>query len=815
MRNFLFIAFTMIISLGNLFAQAPQKFNYQAIARDSSGNLFTNQNVSFRISVLKDSASGTVVYMETHQITTNTYGLATIAIGSGTVVLGNFLTIDWGNDSYYLQTEMDTSGGISYVLLGISQFLSVPYALYAQSSGSTSPGNNPGDMLYWNGTTWEIAPAGQYGQQLFFYSGVPVWGGCAPLLTTEPVTEITFFSSTCGGNITSVGGSPITACGVCWSTSANPTTANNHNINDNGTGLFVSNLNGLDPNTLYHVRAYATNSLGTTYGNEETFTTLINQGLPSVNTTAATVISQTTAISGGDVTSGGGTTVLFRGLCWGISPNPSIANDYTTDGSGTGVFVSNLTNLTENTLYYVRAFAINLSGTIYGNEVILATLPTVTTTTITSVTQTTATCGGNVATGGGAAINSRGVCWSTIANPSIADNHTTDGSSTGTFTSNLTGLTGNTVYYIRAYANNGFGVSYGNQQSFTTSPLIPIVTTTSVTPIALTTATSGGNVTSNGGANVTIRGVCWSTSANPTTANSKTIDGSGSGVFVSNLTELSENTYYYMRAYATNSLGTAYGNEITFTTLLSPIIPTVTTAGITNITANTASSGGNVLSDGGANVIFRGICWSTNQNPTILDSHTTDGNGTGIFVSNLTGITLATLYYIRAYALNSVGTAYGNEVSFTPLEIGQSYQGGIIFYLDGIGQHGLIASTNDQGSAAWGCVDTFIGTSTAIGTGQTNTTAILNGCGQAGIAARICDNLELNGYSDWFLPSSGELGMMHQQKTVIGGFNDGEYWCSSEDGNWIEEARIRSFLYGAETSYLKSYSGSVRAIRAF
>ena len=815
MRDFLFIAITMIISLGNLFAQTPQKFNYQAIARDSSGNLIANQNVSIRISILKDSANGTVVYMETFQMTTNMYGLVTINIGAGSVVLGDFLTIYWGNNRYYLQTEIDASGGTSYTLLGTSQFLSVPYALYAQSSGSASPGNSLGDMLYWNGTTWEIVPAGQYGHQLFFYSGVPVWGGYAPLLTTESVTEITFFSSICGGNIINNGGSPVTACGVCWSTSANPTTANNHTINDNGAGLYVSNLNGLAPNTLYHVRAYATNDIGTTYGNEETFTTLINQGLPSVNTTAATVITQTTATSGGNVTSGGGTTVLFRGVCWDINPNPIIATNYTTDGSGTGVFESSLTNLTENTLYYVRAFAINISGTIYGNEVILATLPTVTTTAITSVTQTTATCGGNIATGGGATINACGVCWSTAANPTVADNHTTDGSSTGTFASNLTGLTGNTVYYVRAYANSGFGTSYGNEQTFITSPLLPIVTTNSVTPLALTSATSGGNVTSNGGVSVTTRGVCWNTSVNPTTANSKTIDGSGQGVFVSSLTELTANTCYYIRAYATNSLGTAYGNEITFTTLLSPVIPTVTTAGVTNITATTALSGGDVLSDGGANVIFRGICWSINPNPTIMDSHTTDGNGIGVFVSNLTGITLGTLYYVRAYALNSVGTAYGNEVSFTPLEIGQSYQGGIIFYLDGIGQHGLIASTSDQGTAAWGCVDTFIGASTTIGTGQANTTAILNGCNTAGIAARICDNLVLNEYSDWFLPSSDELMKMQQQQTVIGGFIYGHYWCSSEDDNYIEDARIRSFPYGGETSDLKSYSGSVRAIRAF
>jgi len=188
------------------------------------------------------------------------------------------------------------------------------------------------------------------------------------------------------------------------------------------------------------------------------------------------------------------------------------------------------------------------------------------------------------------------------------------------------------------------------------------------------TATSGGNVTSNGGGTVTARGVCWGTSPNPTTANSKTVDGSGTGAFVSALAGLTLNTPYYVRAYATNSAGTAYGNEITFTTLLNPILPTVTTAAITNNTTGTsATSGGTVLSDGGANVILRGVCYSTNPNPTIADSYTTDGSGTGTFVSALTGLAPNTIYYVRAYAMNSVGTAYGNELSFTtPIPCGSS-----------------------------------------------------------------------------------------------------------------------------------------------
>ncbi|MCX6278976.1 MAG: hypothetical protein NT004_12910 [Bacteroidetes bacterium] len=424
---------------------------------------------------------------------------------------------------------------------------------------------------------------------------------------------------------------------------------------------------GLTCNTSYTRYIWAYNECGNSTATTTNQTTSSCSPYPTVITSVATAITQTTATSGGNVTSNGGSTVLFRGVCWSTSQNPTLLYNYTTNGSDTGVFVSNLTGLTTNTLYYVRAYAVNPIGTSYGNETTFVTFPTVTTTTITGITQITATSGGNVSAGGGVNVSARGVCWSTITSPTLADSHTTDGTGTGIFTSSLTGLTGNTLYYLRAYATNVTGTSYGNQQTFTTSPILATVTTTPVTLVTLTNATSGGTVTTTGGGTVTARGVCWSVAPNPTTANSKTTDGAGIGAFSSNLTALTPNTLYYVRAYATNSAGTAYGNETTFTTLLNPSIPTVTTTAITNITPPTATSGGNVLSDGGASVAFRGLCWSTNPNPNITDSHTTDGNGTGVFISNMTGLSHNTQYFVRAYAVNNVGTSYGNEISFTTL----------------------------------------------------------------------------------------------------------------------------------------------------
>ncbi|MBK6963013.1 MAG: DUF1566 domain-containing protein [Bacteroidales bacterium] len=254
-------------------------------------------------------------------------------------------------------------------------------------------------------------------------------------------------------------------------------------------------------------------------------------------------------------------------------------------------------------------------------------------------------------------------------------------------------------------------------------------------------------------------------------------------------------------------------------TILPVTLPVVTTSPVTGISQTNASSGGTVTSDGGANITARGVCWGTSINPTIANSHTGDGSGTGTFISTISGLTANTPYYLRSYATNRVGTSYGNELSFTTLSlpyIGQSFQGGIIFYIDGTGQHGLIAATSDQSTGApYGCYGySTPGTSTAIGTGQANTNAILNACGDAVIAARICRDLVLNGYDDWFLPSRDELVQMYIQRSAIGGFAVNDYWSSSEidPGSGWEQ----NFAWDGQTHMqYKGNPGYVRAIRAF
>lgn len=195
---------------------------------------------------------------------------------------------------------------------------------------------------------------------------------------------------------------------------------------------------------------------------------------------------------------------------------------------------------------------------------------------------------------------------------------------------------------------------------------LPVLTTTNPSNITLIGASSGGNITSDGGADIITRGVVWSTIQSPTIAlSTKTVDGTGTGSFTSSITGLTPNTTYYVRAYATNSVGTSYGNEINFTTS-SIQLPVLTTTAISNIGQTTSISGGTISSDGGGAVTARGVVWGTSQNPTVaLSTKTIDGSGTGAFSSNITGLTANTQYYVRAYATNGVGTAYGNELTFT------------------------------------------------------------------------------------------------------------------------------------------------------
>lgn len=316
------------------------------------------------------------------------------------------------------------------------------------------------------------------------------WNVCVKSSTTLPVvqtnstTNISRNSATGNGSVTNEGRSSATARGVCWSTSINPTISGSHTTDGSGIGYFTSNITGLSANTTYHVRAYATNSLGTSYGADLTFTTLNDQTQPELITKTTQDISENSATSGGVITSNGGYEIIEKGVCWSTSSSPTTLNSHTNDGNGISEFTSNITGLDENTTYYVRSYAKNRRDnggtwvyfTGYGQEEIFTTsstsscnLPNVTTNPITLLYATSAYGGGNVTSDGGCPVTKKGICYSTSPNPTIANSHTTDGSGTGSFVSNMTGLICETTYYARAYATNSAGTAYGSEVSFTTT----------------------------------------------------------------------------------------------------------------------------------------------------------------------------------------------------------------------------------------------------------------------------------------------------------------------------------------------------------
>ena len=384
---------------------------------------------------------------------------------------------------------------------------------------------------------------------------------------------------------------------------------------------------------------------------------------PTVTTASVTNILDTVAECGGNVTADGGAAVFSRGVCWSTSPNPTIYNNRTSDGNSTGAFNSTMTGLVAGTTYYVRAYATNSAGTSYGNQQTFVTLelPTVTTSSISSITASSAVSGGIVTNDGGSAVTARGVCWSTSPAPTIMNSITIDSNGAGAYVSNIAGLVSGTTYYVRAYATNIVGTAYGTERTFTTQQ-VPVLTTDTVVAIIDTAATFKGTVAANGDSQVLERGFCWSTSPSPTVADDTVRAGSGLGAYQKSVNTLASGTTYYLRAYATSAIGTGYGREIVFHTNGAP---TVVTDSMGIVTTTSAVFNGRVTYNGGDSVLARGFCWSTFPNPTLSDNTISRGSGMGSFTSTVSQLSPGTVYYLRAYATNSYGTGYGNQIAFS------------------------------------------------------------------------------------------------------------------------------------------------------
>jgi uncharacterized protein (TIGR02145 family) len=375
-----------------------------------------------------------------------------------------------------------------------------------------------------------------------------------------------------------------------------------------------------------------------------------------------------------------------HGHCWSTSTELNIdINDGKSElgpANKTGSFTSIMTALSPNTRYYVRAYVKKSSTVVYGDNILpfytlSIGLPVVTTGTINDISKTTATATGNLTnTGAGvASVIQHGHCWaSETTTPTIDNSKTSLGtrSTTGSFESGLVGLSPGVLYYVRAYATNDAGTAYGDATSFKTltGETGPEVTTGIISDITETSANITGTIDDigSGFSSVSQHGHCWSSeTSTPTINDYKTSLGTKSttGSFVSTLTGLTPDVLYYVRAYATNGAGIGYGNPVSFNTKPPAGVPELTTTPVSSITGTTATSGGSITSEGGSSITAKGVCWSTNNDPTTGDECTNEGGGTGTFVSVMTGLNQMTLYHVRAYATNASGTGYGDEIAFT------------------------------------------------------------------------------------------------------------------------------------------------------
>lgn len=403
--------------------------------------------------------------------------------------------------------------------------------------------------------------------------------------------------------------------------------------------------------------------------------------LVNLTTTSVTGQTQSQLVSGSNVTSTNGLTLSERGICYSTSSSPTILDSKVIASStGTGSIAATISGLPFLTTYYIRAYAITSFGTVfYGTQVSGATTAPVVTLTTTAVTVggvTSLNSGGSITDDGGYAVTSRGVCWGTSTNPTKGSaNFTVNGDGIGSFTSNITGLDGGKLYYVRAYAITAYGTYYGAQQSNTTTAPGTSITTGAYSNVnAISVKGTATAFTNDGTYPITEVGFCWGTSITPTRVSGSYV---ANGTTVATFTDLSSgdilspNITYYIRAYAYSSSVNyvAYGAYVgPFTTPTA--VPSFTTNVASGVTPTSITSGGTITQTNGVPIVQKGICWSkTISSPTILDSSfTTEGSGSANFTSTTTGIlTYGSSYFIRAYITNTYGgstyTYYSNTIN--------------------------------------------------------------------------------------------------------------------------------------------------------
>ena len=826
MKKIYLLFVIMMVAVVSLFAQAPEKFSFQAVVRNGSNQLIINAQVGVRVSILQGSTTGDALYVETHTATTNANGLLTVEVGGGTVQQGTFANLNWADGPWFLKTETDPDGGNNYSVVSVQQLLSVPYALYAKEAGNGFSGEITD---YLNATTMPAVMSALTQAGVATQSDIPTVPTNVSAFTNDAGYLTGYTETDPQFNAWDKSYNDLTDKPVLFSGDYNdltnkptiPTVPTNVSAFTNDAG-YLTGYTETDPQFNAWDKSYndltdkpvlfsgdyndLTNkpTIPTVPTNVSTFTNdagyITSAALPTVPTNVGAftndahyvnntgcdsiqfcdIIARLNAMQAeidalrammpADTTQPGTDTTVTPDpvnpidtvLPFTCPDLPKVTdfdgNEYNTVQVGTQCW------LRENirSTHYANGVAIPLIESLEG----LAALPEGYL--YPNLDQANVSKYGYLYTYTAASfrnsINSSsvgpipGVCpagwrmptsddWNTLFNylsqwdtlrcnnetsqvvkaicsredwaPSTtecaigwnAENNNATGFSIkpagyvengpyGVYGQNVGPVPGNAAYFFgdgitKTFTANGATVTsetigqmpmlsnaskraasvrcVKHVHTMSTSNLLPGVVTTdsTVSSIYSTTVICGGNVLDLGsvpGSNS--HGICYSTSPNPTTSSSVAGAGSGMGAFNVKLTGLTPSTTYYFRAYVTNARGTTYGAEWTFTTREDgyepePTLPVVNTVSVTGVTAASALFNGSVTDDGYADVTARGFCWGLYPNPTLDSTYSVDGSGLGTFSHSIAQLHDATTYYVRAYATNSVGTVYGEQLTFT------------------------------------------------------------------------------------------------------------------------------------------------------
>ena len=716
-----------------------------------------------------------------------------------------------------------------------------------------------------------------------------------PEVSTNEVTNISIKNGTATfvGDVKSYGDLTCEERGFVYALTNNPTIDDTKLIVSGAElGVFRKNVSGLEEGKTYYVRAYVTNKKGTVYGNEVSCNLTAN--MPEVKTLAVTNkdIANGVATFNGTIVSLGDLGYTEKGFAYGIAHNPTIDNNkVTSSGEGTGDFFATASELEEGKTYYIRAYVTNSKGTVYGEEVAMdytAGMPEVKTLEVTNknIGAGTATFKGSILSLGDLGYTERGFAYGIVHNPTVGDNKVeAEGSGIGEFSATATQLEEGKTYYIRAYVTNSKGTVYGEEVEMDYTAGMPEVKTLEVTNknIGAGTATFKGSILSLGDLGYTERGFAYATVHNPTIGDTKAIaEGSGSGEFSATATQLEEGKVYYIRAYVTNSKGTIYGNELEMD--FNAIMPVVSTQEVTGkiIAQGIATLHGTIESKGDPAYTQRGFVYGVAHNPTIDDATVVNvsSTATGTYTYNLTGLEMGKVYYVRAFATNSKGTAYGSEVilDFTAVmpevtTVSVEFKSNTSAYFIGkivntgdpeYTERGFIYGTmqtpmiDDDAvtkvvvakntsaqfekqitNANWGnhlwYIRAYAISSAGVSYGEIRTIQDpeyveylkLPTFDFAGFlyhvypdmgamtwsqAMSACDRLSYGGYDDWYLPDKVELEAMYQKRSSIGGFSLTNYWSSTESGS-SSYACYHNFYDGFSHGTTKDYTFHVRCVR--